>query len=703
MAFLNVHELIKAYYFLRLVRSAILLSFCFSLALCLPAQNTAEILWDHYGIPHIYAKTNKELYYAFGWAEMNNHANLLLKIYAQARGRAAEYWGAEWLESDKQVLTYDLYEKSQLIYNKQSEEYKSYIDAFVKGINDFAKQHPDQIDKETKPVLPITGTDVVAAMERATFRFLTASERPLTERILQTGSNAIAIAPSRSASHHAMLIINPHLPWKPDFTLLFEADLNGPDYHGYGTTLVGMPLLFTGFNEHLGWAHTTNNLDASDRYELTLQGEGYLLDGAVVPFDKKTKLIKIKQPDGTMSEEKLELQYSKQGVVVGEKEGKTYAIRIAGLDNDKHFEEYHRMMSAKNFNEFESAVKMMQLAFFNIVYADQQGNIFFIFNGNVPKRSEGNFAFWRATIDGTKSNLIWNSTLDYDQLPKLLNPSTGFLQNANDPPWSCTWPFVLEKGKFLPYVAPAQNNLGLRPQHAIKMISNDSSITFDELRNYKLNTSPEAADRFLDDLFAAAEKYPDSEATKAVAILKSWDRKTDASSKGAELFATWFDKITPDMFAKSWDVRQPLTTPDGFKNEQQVVVLLSNAKKEVEKKYGSADIAWGEVHRYRLNNVDLPANGGSAQHGIFMSQGYEEDNDHKLHAMQGETFMAVVEFGKDVKAEVLLCYGNTTQPGSKHMSDQLKLLSDKKLRPALLTKKDVLNNLEKKDSLKIIF
>jgi acyl-homoserine-lactone acylase len=417
----------------------------FCIYLKLPSQNaTTEILWDNYGVPHIYANTNKEMYYAFGWAQMNNHANLLLQIYGQARGRAAEYWGADWLVSDKEVLLYDLPAKAKDIYKKQAAEYKSYIDAFVKGINDYANDHPGAIDKEMKVVLPVTGEDVFANIQRTVYRFLTASERAATETLFQPGSNALAIGPSRSASGHAMLVINPHLPWKPDFTSQFEANLNTPSLHAYGVTMIGMPLLFLAFNDHLGWTHTVNTLDASDRYQLTLQGNGYLLDGATVLFDKNSKLIKVKQGDRTMKEEKMEIKISKHGPVMGEKDNKAWVVRIAGLENDKLFEEYHKMISARNFSEFESALKMMQIPMFNLLYADKDGNIFYLFNGNLPKRPEGNFAYWRGTVDGTRSTLIWNETLSYDELPKVLNPPTGFLQNANEPPWNCTYPPVLD-------------------------------------------------------------------------------------------------------------------------------------------------------------------------------------------------------------------------------------------------------------------
>ena len=674
-------------------------TFIISFSLISQKEQT-EILWDNYGVPHIYAGNNKEMYYAFGWAQMTNHANLLLQLYGQARGRSAEYWGADNLENDKQMMLFNIPAKAEEAYRQQAKEFKEYIDAFVKGINDYAKTYPEAIDENMKQVLPVAATDIFANIIRTSFRFITNPERTATERLIQTGSNAYAIAPSRSASKNAMLVCNPHLPWKKDFTTLFEAHLHTPELNAYGAALVGSPVLNTAFNDNLGWTHTTNTIDASDRYELSLQNDGYLLDGVVVPFDKQSISLKVKQANGKLQEQQIEIRSSKHGPVVGEKNNKAYAIRLAGMNNFKIVEEYHKMMTAKNWSEFESAVKLLQIPMNNIIYADKEGNIFYLYNGNVPKRPEGDYNFWRATIDGTKSNLIWQETLSYDELPKVLNPPHGFLQNANDPPWNCTWPSVLDPLKFKFYTAPL--GMGLRPQHAVNMIKNDSSISFDELIGYKLNTGVEAADRFLDDLFAAANNYPDSVALEAIMILKAWDKKTDAGSKGAVLFSAWFDKLIPaTMYTIRWDRKQPLSTPDGLKDEQQAVKLLIEARNEIKKKYGAADIAWGDVFRLRMNEVDLPANGGSQQQGIFMSMTYTEDKDNKYFASGGESFIAVTEFGKVVKAKVLLAYGNASQAGSKHNTDQLGLLSTKQLRTALLSKTDVLKNLEKREILKI--
>jgi acyl-homoserine-lactone acylase len=689
--------------YLTVLRQKILLAFLIGFLVSSSCGNAGndgpEILWDNFGVPHIYGKTSREMYYAFGWAQMTNHANLILKLYAQARGRAAEYFGKNYLESDRQILLFDLPGLARNSYLKQNKEYKSYLDAFIKGMNDYAKAHPEAVGEEFRQVLPVTGEDIISHTIRVIcLEFLASEDIHAVKRMIEPGSNSMAIAPSKSRSGKAMLVSNPHLPWN-DFFLWFEAHLNSQDIHTYGVALVGMPVMTIAFNNNLGWTHTVNTIDASDRYELTLEGDGYLLDGKKVSFEKRELTIKVKQDDGTLQEQKLEFKNSVQGPVIGEKGNKAYAVRIAGMKNTALIEEYHKMSKAANLQEFESALSMLQNPMFNVIYADRSGNILYIFNGNVPVRKEGDFAFWHHTIDGTTSKLIWQETHLYKDLPRVLNPPAGFLQNCNDAPWVCTYPPVLEPARFPAYMAP----LGTywRAQRAINMIKDNPSISFDQLVDYKLNTGMEVADRFLDDLLSAVGQFPGPEAMAAAAILRAWDRKTDSGSKGALLFATWWNEIRNDMFEIKWNNEKPITTPSGLKERKQAVEILVRAYKTVKEKYGSADIAWGEVHRFRIGTYDYPANGGPDNFGIFRTMYYADDKDNKKHAVAGDTYIAVTEFGDKVKARVLLSYGNATQPGNKHVGDQLKMLSEKKLRPALLERDDILKNLEKEEFLSI--
>jgi acyl-homoserine-lactone acylase len=673
----------------------------FTAALSQPAKT--QILWDNYGVPHIYAKTSAGMYYAFGWAQMHNHADLLLQLYGLARGRGCEYWGDRWLNNDETVHQFDLAGLSEKVYAEQKDEYKAYLDAFVKGINDYAKAHPEAIGADYKQVLPITAQDVLAHCINVLSLNFVAGNNIYSAKQEAKGSNAMAIAASRSASKHAMLLANPHLPWSGFYTF-FEAHLNGPGFDAYGATLAGFPILAIAFNHNLGWSHTVNTMDASTRYELKLKDNGYVLDGAVVPFETRTVIIKIKQKDGAIKEEQLICKNTRQGPVIVEKSGKAFALRIAGLDNGAFIEQYHKMCKATNFAEFESAEKMLQMPMFNTIYADKAGNVFYLDGGDIPDKGEGTFAFWHGKVDGTQSKYIWTKTLPYSQLPKVFDPPSGFVQNSNDVPWTCTYPMVLDYKEFPSYIAPGGDwqTGDMREQRGVHMIGDNHAITFDQLVGFKLNTGIEFADRFTDDLLKAAAQYPDSLTTKAAEVLQKWDRRADTSSRGAVLFFQWVNLMRNDPgdpFINDWSWNDPFGTPNGLKDPKRVAANLKRAAQVVSFQYGSLDVPFGLVYRFRGGGLDLPADGAPSYYGSYRAIGYRRDDDKKFEASVGDSYVAVTEFGPKVHAMVCLSYGNASQPGNKHVYDQLKLMSAKKLRPALLDKADVLKNLEEKEDL----
>jgi acyl-homoserine-lactone acylase len=656
-----------------------------------------EILWDKYGVPHIYGEKVQDMYHAYGWAQMHNHANLMLRLYAQARGCAAAYLGEDYLTSDSRILLFNLPDQAVRIYQQQDREYKMYLDAFVSGMNHYADVHTDEIDETARPVLPVTAYDVIAHTLRVIhLEFLAGEDIRIAETM--AGSNACALAPPKTASGNTMLLMNPHLPWS-DFFTWFEAHLTAEGFHAYGVSLVGMPFLAMAFNDHLGWAHTVNPIDASDRYALKLLDGGYELDGKVIPFETKTVAIKARQHDGSFTEMEKALKYSKHGPVIWQNDTMAYAIRIAGLGNAGIFEQYHKMAKAGSFDEFESALKMLQNPMFNVIYADKAGHIFYLFNGNIPKRRKGDFAFWKATIDGTESAYIWDQTHPYKDLPRVLDPASGFLQNCNDPPWSCTDPPAMDRRNFPAYFSSRATQL--RPQRAVNMIRNNPAVSFGQLINYKHDTKMEAAERFLDDLLKAVERHPDPAALEAAAVLQSWDKQTEADSRGAVLFAGWWDRVRSEMLQTPWSMEDPFRTPDGIREPERAVGMLISAAHEVRDKHGRLDVAWGDIHRYRMNGLDFPANGGPGHYGIFRTVYFTEDTDHKMKAIAGETFTAVIEFGETVKAMVILPYGNATQPGSPHAGDQLEMLSEKKLRPALLDRTTILQNTAEREMLRM--
>lgn len=645
-----------------------------------------EINWDGWGVPHIIAKTEDQLFYAQGWAQMKLHGNLMLELYGKARGRGAEYWGKQFEQQARLIHVLGFPELAKDWKQKQDPRLVRLITAFVDGANEYARRNPSLIAKDKQAVLPVTYDDInLHYMNVMYATFMAGDDIGGAFQSLGAGSNAWAVGSSRSESGNAMLVQNPHLPWWGEFTWV-ESHLMSDNVNSYGATLVGLPGVAIAFNENLGWTHTVNTIDVVDTYELDLKSDGYVLDGKETVFEKSQSTFRVKSDDGKISTQTIDVLRSKHGPVIAKNDSKAFAIRISGLNATDGILQWWKMATATNFEQFELAVKMQQIPYFNVMYADKQRNIYYLSNGLIPKRKEQSWEYWNKIIPGGKSEDIWTEVHSYDDLPKLKNPSTGWLQNANDPPWSSTFPMKLQRKDFPAYMSPS--GMGFRPQRSVRMLADDESISYDELVSYKMSTRLELADRLLDDLFVAVDKYGSSLSKEAKSVLEKWDRQSDVGSKGAYLFQKWirmlFDR--PDVFAKQWSESDPRFTPDGLANPELAVKALDKAADELKQEYGRLDVAWGDVYRLKMDAIDMPANGGDDFLGAFRVAWGGRDK----RIMGGDSYVGIIEFGDKVKASVLLSYGNSSEKGSPHKGDQLTLFSEKKLRPALFYREDVL-------------
>ena len=671
------------------------------------AQKTSatgtEILWDTYGVPHIFAPDHPSLFQAYGYAQMEAHSELLIRLYAQARGRGAEFYGAQYLESDRWVRTNGLPATARQWAAGQSPEFALLIAAFAKGLNAWAEEHTAELSPEARAVLPLSVEDVYAHGLRVIHYDWIVSPRRLEGRLARWeddvhGSNEWAIAPARSATGKAILMSNSHLQWG-DIHTYFEVQLTAPGVTSYGAVWVGFPVLRQCFTEFVGWTQTTNNPSESDLYKLVLKDGGYVLDGQVKPFDTHTETLKVKQADGTTKEEALVVRRSVHGPVVAERGGAPIAMRVAALDRPKLFEQFWRMGLAKNFAEWDAAMRMQQLPLFNTAYADRDGHIAYVYNATLWKHATGDYRFWQGVVPGDRSDLIGTQIVPYDDIPKVADPPQGWVQNSNDMPWTSTYPATLDATRFAAGFAAPQG-ITQRAQRGTRILSTaPEKMTFENIKAWKLSTRVETADQFVDEIVATAKVRGSARAKRAAEVLATWDRQAEVDSDGMLLFykfmtaaGSTFEKI--GGFKVPTDDARPLDTPRGFKDPARAMAALDAVAGEVEKEYGSLRVKWGDVLRFRRGNADVPGNGAPSQLGAIRTISVSPFKDGKVEAVAGDTFYAVVEYSTPQRAEVLLNYGNWSKKGSKHVEDQLPLASRKEMRPMWRLKKDIEANLE---------
>lgn len=664
-----------------------------------------EILWDSFGVPHIYARTEEGGFYGFGYAQAQSHGNLLLKMYGESRARAAEYWGEKYESQDKWLVANDVPARSILWFKQQTPQMQKNLEAFAAGVNGYAAAHPDKIAPEVKVVLPLKGVDIIAHAQRLmNFGYIASDRKVLADPSINEagGSNAWAVAPSRSASGKAMLLANPHLPWAPSQLTYYEAQITTPGLAVYGATQVGLPVLRFAFNNDLGFTNTVNTMQGFTSYRLTTEGDGYRFDGKVLPFKSATKSYKVKQADGTLKTVSFTQRSTVHGPVFTLPDGKTdIALKVAGLDRPGVLEQYLAMGKARDWATFEKALRKMQVVMFNIIYADRAGHILYLDNGLLPKHASGDLKYWSAPVPGDTSATLWKDVHSYDDMPKLLDPASGFVQNANDPPWLATWPRVLDPKNYPAYVAPV-GPVSQRAQMSVKLMTQTPKISFDDFVTRKLTTTSLMAERMLPDLLAAAAGSNDADVQTAVTLLKDWDHRFEPDSRAALLFETWAAIFAPKNFADQsnyaikWTLDDPLETPRGLKNPAAAVAMLKEAVAKTKQLYGTIDRPYGEVSRFHIGDVSVPASGGFGNTGVFRTITWGPMRNGERTPVHGETWVSMVEFGTPMKAVGLMSYGNSSQPSSKHNSDQLQLLADKQFRTLWINRADVEQHLEEK-------
>ena len=297
----------------------------------LPAKGT-EILWDRYGIPHIFAPDHASLFYAYGYAQMEAHSELLVRLYTQARGRAAELYGEQYLESDRWVRINGIPERAEQWATQQSREFAPLLAAFVEGLNAWSKEHSDSLSAPAKAALPLTIEDVLAHGLRVIHYDWLVSASKVESRVKRAaaelhGSNEWAIAPSHSANGHSMLMSNSHLEWA-DMHTYFEVQLTAPGVTSSGAVWIGFPVLRQCFTDYLGWTQTTNNPNGADLYRLTLKDGGYILDGKVRQFEGSQQSIHVLRKDGSMRDEPLTVRKSEHGPLVVDRADTAIALRV---------------------------------------------------------------------------------------------------------------------------------------------------------------------------------------------------------------------------------------------------------------------------------------------------------------------------------------------------------------------------------------
>jgi len=657
------------------------------------AHYHARIQRDHYGVPHISGPTDPDVAFGLAFAHSEDDFATIQQAALIARGQLAAVEGAKGAVTDYLVRLLKVRETVASQYDAAlPPDARAVLQAYADGVNYFAALHPEKV---SQGLLPMTGRDVAAGfvfrtpffygLDHVIGKIMAPAPKASQVAMVMTGSlpigsNGIAVAASKSADGATRLLVNSHQPYVGPVAW-YEAVLDsGEGWHVAGGFFPGSPFMLHGHNAHLGWANTVNNPNVSTVYRLDVNPANpgqYRLDGQWKDFEKGDAAIRVKIFGPLIWTVHRPLLWSVQGPVLKTDHG-MFAVRYAGMGEARQSLQYYRLNKASNREEWLAAMSLQALPSINYIYADEKGNIGYVYNGQFPVRAEGRD--WNEIQPGDRSDLIWQGYLPFERVPQIWNPKSGYVFNSNNTPFEATGVGDALKPSDFSATMGIQTGMTNRAYRAQETFGADAAITAEAFRAYKFdiaysdrsNVAKEIAD------VIQVDAGSDNDLRAAQLLLKSWDRRTNVGSRAAAL-----------AVLMSTEAAHSESHPDVLP-----IDALRHAITTLKTHFGRIDPEWGQVNRFRRGNLDLPIDGGP---DIYRAVYGVAQKDGTLTASAGDTLIMFVTWDKAgaLSSDSVNQFGSATLDSrSPHYADQTPLFVAMKTKPVLFTQSELNGNVE---------
>ena len=454
-----------------------------------------------------------------------------------------------------------------------------------------------------------------------------------------------------------------------------------------GATFAGAPCLLIGANKNLGWAHTVNYPDKADIFELEMHPNKnltYLVDGEELKLEKKKASIYVNIL-GIDIKIKRKYYTSIFGPTLKNKSG-YFSVRTPSLYNIKALQQWWKMNKANTFDEFYEILKNRNLPGYNIGYADNQGNIFYISNGIIPVRNEK--FNWRNVVPGNTRENLWTDYYQVEDLPQVLNPKSGFVYNANHSPFKSTSkeenPRENDFSKTMGF--PTYDNN--RSTRLFNLINSYDKIDYPTFKKIKYDrTFPTPFNYNYIDLNALfeldASEYP--ELKNLIETIQNWDRSTDADSYGAGSYGIFYY-----LFGKKYFKLLP---KDKIATKQMIIACLIDTKEKMIKDFGSINVKLGEFQKLVRGNKEIPIYG--LPDVLTAMRGVDHKNG-QIKVTHGESYIELVKFTKNnTEIESVISYGSSDHENSEHYTDQMEMYSKFETKKMTFDKNEIYKNAKK--------
>lgn len=651
-----------------------------------------DIIRDKYGVPHIFGKTDPEVAYGLAWAHAEDDFTTIQQSLLAGKAMLAQYQGKKGASIDYIVHLLRIPELVEERYESDlAPDFKKLLEGYCAGLNAYAAKHPKEV--LLKKAFPVTPKDMVqysvlqlcvlSGADKA-LAAIFGGTVPLLENYKTQGSNAFAFNSNKTTDGNVYLAINAHQPLEGPVAF-YEAHLSSEEgWNILGANFPGAPSILHGVNEHLGWAHTVNEPDKLDVYQLEINPENktqYKFDGKWEILEERVAHLKVKLA-GLKINVKKKAYWSKYGPTIITDRG-TFSIRMPAQMDIRGLEQWYRFNKAKNFTEFKAAVNMKAIPGYNIVYADKYDTIYYISNGRIPVRDK-NYN-WKATLPGNTSATLWNQLHPIEALPQVLQPKSGFVYNTNHSPFHST------EGPENPMVKDItmgyetlENNRSKRFEEMLKPLN---KVNYEDFKRIKFSRQFPSNFYFpynIDTLFMLDEtKYTDI--ADLISNLKSWDKIGNAESIGAGTFFM----ITHTVYDnRAVYLKQKTIT------ENQAVEILRAAKNKMLAGFNRTNLQLGDIQKLVRGNMVLPLPGLpdvlAPMYSIPHKDGMYKGN-------QGDAYIELVRFTKDGPIiESINVYGASARKDSPHYTDQMEMYVKQQTKKMTLDKATVYQQAAKK-------
>lgn len=673
-------------------------------ALELGSRYDVRIVRDAYGVPHIYGKRDADVAFGLAYAHAEDDIENIQLGNRFSRGEMGLLSGKEGAITDYLVASLQARKVAHEKYvNDLSAETRSVLEGYVAGVNFYCAQTQNRCEPGFAPVSP---QDIVASfVSRTPFFYgldqhltqlfdgdidlvetaISARENYLKlDRRIVPGSNAVAVAPSRSSDGHTRLIVNSHQPFVGPVAW-YEARVKSEQgWDMIGGLFPGTPFVAVGGNNKLGWAITVNKPDLVDFYKLKVDDpknpSRYQMDGQWLDFEQQEVTIRVKLWGPFSLPVTQTVRRSVHGPVFNTPNG-FFAMAFAGDKNVQAIEQWFKMNKAQNQSEWLAAMKIQGIPSFNFVYGDHQGNIGFYYNAQVPIRSS--LWDWSKVAPGDRSDLVWQGVHAFGSAaPAVTNPSSGYVVNANHTPFESTkGPDKPRRENYPAHygISDVTTNRGLRAQ---ALYGGDEQISGEEFLRYKMDNVYAQDSRlmmFLKELARHPEIKNQDEFKQALALFAQWDGNTNKEARAAGL------AIRTGQIAKGIQINN-----QGAENDNPVEALRQ-AISEYQQGFGRIDPEWGEVNRLKRGDVDISLAGGpDVLRAIYST---ENPKDGSLTGVAGDSFILYADWDEKGKATIQTIhqFGSATQDQrSVHYADQTQIFADQMFRTPPMTLEAVL-------------